>query len=262
MAAPPLAQQLLTRAHSTTRALQLYDEKVRFRPLPTQPSAPSASAQDSRTLRRQRRSEARRRRNPKDERKRRARPLSAAEKRRFAVYDVPRAAQKYAVYERLHGLWVGYVQEILGLRDEGGRGRGLVGVDVGFAGPRLASADFHGAELEVVRSRCVGRVGVRGIVVRDTKFTFEIVTRGDVLKVLPKEHTVFRVAVPRAAVDSVGDEAGSKEAGGEEEGGTQQEEVVDDLPPVVFEIYGCQFENRAVDRATKKFKTKDFSKML
>lgn len=49
-------------------------------------------------------------------------------------------------------------------------------------GPMLASADYHGAELEVVRSRCVGRVGCKGIVVKDTKFTFEMITKGDILR--------------------------------------------------------------------------------
>ena len=62
---------------------------------------------------------------------------------------------------------------------------------------RLCSADFHGAELEVVRSRCVSRVGVKGIVVKDSRFVFEVVTKGDEVKILPKEHTVFRFTVPR-----------------------------------------------------------------
>lgn len=87
--------------------------------------------------------------------------------------------------------------EVLGLRSadgngdgdgdgDGGEGMRSVGrgayVTAQSAGSKLASADFHGAEVEVVRSRCAGRVGVRGIVVRDTKFTFEVVTRGDVVK--------------------------------------------------------------------------------
>lgn len=49
-------------------------------------------------------------------------------------------------------------------------------------GSRLASADFHGAEIEVVRSRCASRVGMKGIVVRDSKFTFVIVTEKDETK--------------------------------------------------------------------------------
>jgi ribonuclease P protein subunit POP4 len=49
-------------------------------------------------------------------------------------------------------------------------------------GSKLVSADYHGAEVEVVRSRCAGRVGAKGIVVRDTKFTFVIVTEKDEMK--------------------------------------------------------------------------------
>lgn len=49
-------------------------------------------------------------------------------------------------------------------------------------GSKLVTADFHGAEVEVVRSRCPGRVGVKGIVARDTKFTFMIVTKKDEVK--------------------------------------------------------------------------------
>lgn len=74
-------------------------------------------------------------------------------------------------------MWVGYMWEILGLK-EGEQSH----VRAEAVGPILASADYHGAELEVVRSRCVGRVGCKGIVVKDTKFTFEVITKGDILR--------------------------------------------------------------------------------
>lgn len=50
------------------------------------------------------------------------------------------------------------------------------------AGSKLATADYHGAKLTVVRSRCVSMVGLTGIVVRDTKFTFQIITKKNELK--------------------------------------------------------------------------------
>lgn len=50
------------------------------------------------------------------------------------------------------------------------------------AGSKIASADFHGAKLCVVRSKCVSLVGLKGIVVRDTKFTFQIITERNELK--------------------------------------------------------------------------------
>ena len=119
------------------------------------------------------------------------------------------------------------MREILGL-DAAGNGRAYV--TPSSAGQMLASADMHGAKIRVVRSRCVSRVGLEGIVVRDTRYTFEVVTRGDVVKSVPKEHTVFRFEVP---------------LGGEGEA---------ERKPLVFEIFGEQFQTRAPDRANKKFR--------
>jgi len=118
-------------------------------------------------------------------------------------------------------------------------------IDPKNAGPLLASADFHGAMVEVTRSRCLSRVGIKGIVVRDTKFTFEIVTVRDVVKVVPKEHTVFRFEVPVGEEEVVDD--------GEEKGEGVSKENSERQKPLVFELYGHFFETRAPERATKKF---------
>jgi len=95
----------------------------------------------------------------------------------------------------------------------------------------------------VVRSACVGRVGIRGIVVKDARFVFELVTRGDRLKVVPKEGTVFRVEIAAAEGESATD--GGRD--GAQAGGGQRN--------MVFEIHGGQFAYRSADRANKKFKT-------
>jgi ribonuclease P protein subunit POP4 len=81
--------------------------------------------------------------------------------------------------------------------------------------------------MEIVRSRCTSRVGVTGIVVKDTRFTFEIVTKENVVKTCPKEHTVFRLKLPL-----------------EDEG----------KRPLEFEIMGSMFEQRPQDRANKKYR--------
>lgn len=112
-------------------------------------------------------------------------------------------------------------------------------VDAAGSGQILVSADYHGALVEVVRSGCVSRVGLKGIVVKDTKFTFEIVMPRDIVKTIPKEGTVFRVEIPWA-------EAEVKE--GEINGKAEEKK------PLVFEILGESFQNRAPDRANKKFK--------
>lgn len=97
-------------------------------------------------------------------------------------------------------------------------------------GALLASADFHGAEMEVVRCTDVGKVGIKGIVVRDTKFTFVVVTAKDDVKTLPKRDTVFRYEIPLPGRDAA------------------------DGKKLVFELHGNQIELRPADRANRKFK--------
>ena len=104
-------------------------------------------------------------------------PLSAKEKRDSGIYEISDAAKKYEIYVPLHRMWVGYMWEILGMREDE-----RAFVTGNSAGSKLASADYHGAEVTVVRSRCVGMVGLAGIVVRDTKFTFQIITKKNEVK--------------------------------------------------------------------------------
>ena len=151
----------------------------------------------------------------------------------MGLYDVPREGQKYALFAPLHNLWLGYMREMLEKDLENGGPA---------AAMKLMSADFHGAEVEVVRSRCVGRVGIQGIVIKDAKFVFEIITPNNKLKTVPKEGTVFRVEIPAAdgAETEIAADPATKDAGERK---------------LVFEILGDQFLHRSADRANKKFKT-------
>ncbi|RDL39814.1 Uncharacterized protein BP5553_04154 [Venustampulla echinocandica] len=215
-----IAVSLLSRAHSPTTASTIFTEKIKTRPLylkPSDPDSNTANAQQARRRSRQRAIESRKK-------KLKPQPLSSRQKRALCLYDIPKSAQKYSIYEPLHKMWIGYIQEVLGEK--------CTPVTAATAA-KLCSADFHGAEVEVVRSRCVGRVGTKGIVVKDSKFVFEIVTKKDQVKVLPKEHTMFRFTVPPP-------------------GSAAEEEKVVDL---VFELHGDQFIYRAADRANRKFKS-------
>lgn len=224
----PFGQALLQRAFSPDTAASLYTDRIAKRPLPIRATSPTPSA---RALRRRVLTE-RKERNRRNTTK--PRPLSAAQKRKLNLTEIPKAQQKYSIYEPLHSLWVGYIRDILGLSDANANAKNYV--TPSSAGQMLASADMHGARLSVVRSRCVSRVGLVGIVVRDTRYTFEIVTRGDTVKSVPKEHTVFRLEVPVLGKDQVG-----KEGGGEGK-------------PFVFEILGEMFQTRGPDRANRKFR--------
>ncbi|KAK8211830.1 hypothetical protein IWZ01DRAFT_433281 [Phyllosticta capitalensis] len=209
---------LLSRAHSPTSVSRIHTEKVSKKPLLLRPTEPDVSNARGK---RQRAALALARDSRKSNK---PRPLSAKQKRALCLYEIPRERRKYSLYVGLHAMWCAYMREVLGL------GEGAY-VTAASAGPKLVSADFHGALLEVVRSRCVGRVGFRGIVVKDTKFTFVVVTPADEVKTVPKEHTIFRFELPLV------------------------EHPAEDGPkPLVFELHGSQFENRAPDRANRKFK--------
>ena len=223
----PFPQALLQRSFSPDTATSHYNERIAKRPLPIRATSPTPSARATRRKAlNDRRDKARKRNTQKP------RPLSAAQKRKLGLNEIPKSQQKYAIYEPLHNLWVGYMREILGLQSAGnGSGSGKVYITPATSGQMLASADMHGAKLSVVRSRCVSRVGLEGIVVRDTRYTFEIVTRGNVVKSVPKEHTVFAFEIPLLGKE--GDEAPK---------------------PLRFEIFGEQFQTRAPDRANKKFR--------
>ncbi|KAK3389835.1 putative rRNA and tRNA processing protein [Podospora didyma] len=234
-----IAAALLARAHTPDEANRILTDKVQQRPLFLAPSSPPPS--DARQARH------REREKKKQNRKKavKPKPLSATQRRKLGLYDVPRAGQKYALFEPLHNLWLGYIREILGSEIyTGGEG----------AAAKLASADFHGAEVEVVRSGCVSRVGLKGIVIKDSKFAFEIVTKKNNLKLVPKEGTIFRLTVPVSKTGE-GHEVGTGSEGAKENPETDQP------PSMVFEIHGDQFQFRSADRANKKFRS-HFSKKL
>jgi len=164
------AQSLLARAHEPTTASQIFREKVQNRPLLLRPSSPDP-AQNVRSQRQKARLE-----KAKANRKsKKPRPLTAKQKRELGVYDIPKEQRKFDIYVPIWKLWCAYMREILGMEKSRY-------VNAAAVGPLLASADYHGAMVDVVRCRCVGRVGIKGIVVKDTKFTMEIITPKNELK--------------------------------------------------------------------------------
>ncbi|EQK99748.1 hypothetical protein G6O67_004227 [Ophiocordyceps sinensis] len=214
-------QELLARAHSPDSAVRIFNGKIQHRSLHLKPTSPPPSVLNARNARRKARENAK----AKAKSKVRPKPLSSRERRRLGLDDISRDGHKYEIYEPLHGLWLGYAREILGN-------------DVFTGGPaaaaKLASAEFHGALTEVVRSRCPSRVGIKGIVVRDRMFVMEIITKKRGLKIVPKEGTTFRIEVP--ADDTAGEQGQERK-------------------PFAFEVLGDQLMLRSADRSNKKFKT-------
>lgn len=219
-AAQKYTQDLLARAHSPDSANRIYSEKIQHRTLILRPTSPPPSTVNARVARRKARQE------KKAEQKQRPKPLSSRERRTLGLHDIPKDGQKYHIYEPLSQLWLGYARELLG-NDlyTGGPG----------AAVKLASAEFHGAPIQVARSHCPSRVGIQGVVVRDRKFVLEIITKKRGLKVVPKEGTIFRIEVPTEQNASGGENKSDK--------------------LFAFEVLGDQMMLRAPDRANRKFKS-------
>ena len=255
-----IAHALLLRAHLPETASAIFTEKVLHKPLHLRPTSPDLNSRDARAQRRLHRI----RKKEKSQRRKKSKPLSAKEKRVSGIYDIPENAQRYELYVPLHRMWLGYMWEILGMNK--GKEAYLMAQS---AGSKLASADYHGAKVAVVRSRCTGLVGLAGIVVRDTKFTIQIITRRNQLKsmlfsvtdsiysaamltwcsVIPKRNTIFRFEIQqhRPNEDAI-----------RLEGRTERDANPNhSMKNFIFELHGSQFENRATDRATKKFKNKN-----
>ena len=168
-----IAQELLAKAHPPETAASLFIDKVLHKPLHLKPSSEDPTSKDARARRRL----LRLRNEEKIKRRRKVKPLSAKEKRITGIYDLSPESRKYSIYQPLHAMWLDYMTEILGV-DSTKPGF----VSAATKGSTLASADYHGAQVEVVRARCAGLVGLQGIVVKDTKFTLQVITQKDELK--------------------------------------------------------------------------------
>jgi ribonuclease P protein subunit POP4 len=171
-----IAYTLLARANSPTLAESIFQENVIRRPLLIRKTALADRPNNERETRRRVREK---KVTEKARRKHKPRPLSAKDKRALGIHQIPADQQKYRIFLPLHRLWLGYMRELLGVDQMQEKQRRL---DHANAGSSIASADCHGAMVEVVKSRCVERVGIKGIVAKETRGTFEVITESDELK--------------------------------------------------------------------------------
>jgi ribonuclease P protein subunit POP4 len=119
-------------------------------------------------------------RNKKD------RKLTAREKRRLKIYDIPKEAHQYKLFEPLAQLWQGYMSKL--------QAQGLANFE-----QKLIKADFHGANMTgknksntkitdinilsvVIQSTNPTYIGTSGIVVQETLSLFKIITKDNKLK--------------------------------------------------------------------------------
>jgi len=70
----------------------------------------------------------------------------------------------------------------------------------------IVRADFHGAEISVVKSKSVDTVHISGIVISETLNTFKVITRESAVLKIPKKATIFQLSFEKGDILLYGDQ--------------------------------------------------------
>ena len=106
-------------------------------------------------------------------------------KQKLELLKLRKQDQQYSIFEPLNKLWNEYIISLLDGE--------FKQTDDHFA--RICKADYHGALLTITQSKCSTNIGISGIVVKDAKNTFQLITKKNELKLIPKAHTNFRITI-------------------------------------------------------------------
>ncbi|XP_069757803.1 ribonuclease P protein subunit p29 isoform X2 [Narcine bancroftii] len=140
--------------------------------------------------------------------------LSAKERRDLRIFELKPEQQRYELFLPLHELWKQYIRDLCnGLKPQ---------MSMNMIQTKLMKADFHGAIVTVVKSKCPSNVGTTGIILQEMKHIFKIITVENKLKVIPKQNNIFSV----------------------------------EIDGFISYIYGNMFQLRSSERSVKKFKGK------
>ncbi|KOC69292.1 Ribonuclease P protein subunit p29, partial [Habropoda laboriosa] len=100
---------------------------------------------------------------------------------------------KYINLLPLNQLWLNYMQQVLGTKLFTNIPKDPTDPNWEYVNQQLIKADFHGAEISVVGSKCPTLVGLRGIVIQDTKNTFRICGKDNIVRTIPKDVVIMKI---------------------------------------------------------------------
>lgn len=137
----------------------------------------------------------------KKQTRKKTRCLTRTEKKALGFYNIPRNSVKYEDVLPMHQIWSDYMSDMLELH------KPVPSINSNgwenFA-QTLYKADFHGSFLQVVRSKCASYVFKEGICVMDTRNTFKIVSKDNVMTTIPKKECVFKITVKNLKITVFG----------------------------------------------------------
>ncbi|XP_047973875.1 ribonuclease MRP protein subunit POP4 isoform X1 [Salvia hispanica] len=111
--------------------------------------------------------------------KRSKKHMSLKQHKRIGTFDLLQEFHNFDIFKPMHEKWKAYVQKLLKISGKEQLAQCFL------------NADLHGAIILVVQCKTAAYVGLHGIMVRETKETFGIVTEDNRFKVVPKKFSVF-----------------------------------------------------------------------
>ncbi|XP_066602763.1 ribonuclease P protein subunit p29 isoform X1 [Prorops nasuta] len=133
----------------------------------------------------------------KTRRKKKAKYLSARRRQHLGLNKIGwKNSLKYSDLLPLNKLWIEYMEQMFGNKVFLDFPKEPTHPSWDNLNQQLMKADFHGALITIVKSRCPSLTGKSGIVVQDTKNTFRICNANDTVITIPKNIVIIKLYLP------------------------------------------------------------------
>ncbi|KAL1549479.1 ribonuclease P [Salvia divinorum] len=116
----------------------------------------------------------------------------------IGTFDLLKTFLNFDIFKPMHEKWKSYMQKLLKIAGKEQVAQCFLNVDL------------HGAIILVVQCKIAAYVGLHGIMVRETKETFGIVTQDSKFKVVPKKFSVFMLEANHWKITLHGDKLVSR----------------------------------------------------
>ena len=108
--------------------------------------------------------------------------LSRIGLKKIGLYSLPKKTLKYQDYVPLNQLWSSYIGEQFTGLDLEKKPLAIGSLHYDLVSQSILKSDYHGARVKVIRSKCPSIVGSGGIVLIDTKHTWQVIGKDNILR--------------------------------------------------------------------------------
>ncbi|KAF7990571.1 hypothetical protein HCN44_000376 [Aphidius gifuensis] len=113
---------------------------------------------------------------------------------------------KYEDVLSLNNLWLEYIQQAIGGKSFLALPQSPEHINWETVGQRLMKSDLHGAKIIVIRSKCPSLIGIEGIILQDTRNTFQVIGKDNIIRTLLKQIIVVKIHLIEATLEFFGKE--------------------------------------------------------